>query len=68
MRKIISGRISRQAGVRAPGAADMAELLLRAILRAAIDVALAGRQIEPEPSGRQSDRLLRREKRAPLSR
>jgi hypothetical protein len=59
-RKSISGRISRQAGGPAPGAADMAELL-HAILRAAIDAALVGRQIEPEPSGRESDRLLRRE-------
>jgi hypothetical protein len=60
LRKFISVRFSRQAGRRAPGAADMAELL-HAILRAAIDVALVGRQIDPEPFGRESDRLLRRE-------
>jgi hypothetical protein len=60
LRRVISGRISRQAGGRAPGAADMAGLI-HTILRAAIDVALVGRQIESEPSGRESDRLLRRE-------
>jgi hypothetical protein len=60
LRKTISGRISPQAGGHAPGAADMAELL-HAILQAAIDVALVRRQIEPEPSGRESDHVLRRE-------
>jgi hypothetical protein len=38
----------------------MAELL-RAILRSAVDVALVGWQIDPEPSGRESGRLPRRE-------
>jgi hypothetical protein len=60
LRRIISGHISRQAGRRVPGAANVAELL-HTILRAAIDVAFVGRKIEPEPSGRESDRLLRRE-------
>jgi hypothetical protein len=60
LRRIISGRISRQAGGRVPGGADVAESL-HAILRAALDVAFVGRHIEPEPSGRESDRLLRRE-------
>jgi hypothetical protein len=60
LRRIISGRISRLAGGRAPVPADMAELL-PAILRAAIDVALVGQQIDPEPFGRESDSLLRRE-------